>query len=105
MENDLSVAHYVGVIILTMVIISIPIITIFILIPYWNDSSNDLNFELTKTENILITSKNYNDIYSIVDSSTDITLQEKANFRKNFFMFGKSCIGYKVKELLKEIKY
>lgn len=107
MENDLSVAHYVGISLLVILICVAIIFTIFVIAPNWDDifGVNPNEYEILKTVNIMITKDNYNDIYDIVNSSTDITLQEKANFRKNFLMFGKGCIGYTVRDMIKEIKY
>ena len=107
MENDLSVAQYVGIVLLVILICVAVIFTIFVIVPNLEDLFREAPkvYEITITKNIMITRDNYNVIYDIVNSSTDITLQEKANFRKNFLMFGKGCIGYTVRDMIKEIEY
>lgn len=94
MENDLSVGHYIGIALLTMIIITIAIFVTFIIIINFGD-----NIKYTK-----ITKENYSNIYNMVNNSSDISLQEKANFNKNYLIFGKKIIGYKVKDVLKEIE-
>lgn len=107
MENDLPTSTYIKI---AIAIFLLPIIIIIIL-AYGDDViitvSNTFE-EITISNNIKnteITQQNYSDIYDIVNSSTDITLQEKANFNKNYLMFGKTLIGYKVKDVIKEIKW
>lgn len=108
MEQDLSVIQCVKIaLVIILVAVSI-IFTIIVILPNigsFFDNNPQQQYEITKTKNIMITQSNYNDIYNIVNSSTDITLQEKANFKKNYLMFGKGCIGYRVKDMLEEIEY
>jgi len=107
MGNDLPTSTYIKI---AVTIFLLPVILIIILV-YGDDImiavSNTFE-EITlnsSIKNMEITQQNYQEIYDIVYSSTDITLQEKANFKKNYLLFGKSLIGYKVKDVLKEIKW
>lgn len=94
MNNDLSVGHYVGVVILTMIIIAIAIYSVFLII---YNTNNNIKY-------MKITEDNYKIIYEKVNSTNEITLQEKANFNKNYLLFGKKIIGYKVKDIIKEVQ-
>lgn len=93
MNNDLSTGHYVSIALCTIIIIAIVIFTVFSIIE-----------SQTSIKNYKITYENYNSIYDIVNKSSEITLQEKANFNKNYTLFGKKIIGYKVKDVIKEIE-
>lgn len=102
MENDLPTSTYIKIAIL---IFLIPIIVIILLLNM-EEISNKFE-EITqsnKIKNIEITQQNYNEIYKIVNESKKITLQEKKNFNENYLIFGKKIIGYKVKDVLKEIE-
>ena len=93
MGKDLSIGHYISIALCTLIIIAITIFTIFHIIE-----------SQTSIKNYEITYKNYESIYDTVNRSNDITLQEKANFNKNYMLFGKKIIGYKVKDVIKEIE-
>ena len=107
MENDVSTGTYLKIVALIFIA---PLIIIFLLYN-GNNIANSISdvvtgaINKTNVKNIEITIQNYKEIYDIVNASSDITLQEKANFRKNYLMFGKSIIGYKVKDVIKEIKW
>ncbi len=92
MNDDLSIGHYIGIAISTMIIIAIIIFIVFYIIE-----------NQTGIKNYMITQENYKSIYNIVNNSNEITLQEKANFNKNYLLFGRKIIGYKVKDVIKEI--
>lgn len=98
MENELSFSDCLRIL---FILISIAVIVILI-IANIDEISNML--EKTKIKNIEITTLNYSEIYNIVNNSNDISLQEKANFNKNYLLFGKKIIGYKVKDIIKEIE-
>lgn len=106
MENDLPTSTYVKI---AIAIILLPLIIIIIL-AYGDDLiigiSNTFEEITTSTriKNTEITQQNYKEIYDIVNDSTEITLQEKKNFNENYLIFGKKIIGYKVKDVLKEIE-
>lgn len=51
-----------------------------------------------------ITLMNYDTIYEQVNRSSEISLQEKTNFNKNYLLFGKKIIGYRVKDIIKKIE-
>lgn len=51
-----------------------------------------------------ITLMNYDTIYEQVNRSSEISLQEKANFNKNYLLFGKKIVGYRVKDIIKKIE-
>lgn len=102
MEDDIKTSTYLKV---ALLIFLIPIIVIFIL---FNGEEISNKFEemthTNKLKNTEITQQNYKEIYDIVNESSKITLQEKKNFNENYLIFGKKIIGYKVKDVLKEIE-
>lgn len=106
MNNELSTRTYIK---LAILIISLPIIILLIL-TYGDELVRDISnvateiTNNTRIKNMEITEQNYKEIYNIINNSTDITLQEKANFNKNYLLFGKKIIGYKVKDVIKEIQ-
>lgn len=98
MENELSFSDCLKII---FILILVAIIVILIIV----NIDEILNmFQKTKIKNIEITTKNYSEIYNIINNSNEITLQEKTNFNKNYLIFGKKIIGYKVKDVIKEIE-
>lgn len=102
MENDIKTSTYL---IIALLIFLVPVIVIFIL---FNGEEISNKFEeITYTSNLKnteITQQNYKEIYDMINESTEITLQEKKNFNENYLIFGKKIIGYKVKDVLKEIE-
>ena len=101
MEDDIKTSTYLKI---ALLIFLVPVIVIFIL---FNGEKISNKFEeiteSNRIKNIEITQQNYKEIYSIVNESTEITLQEKKTFNENYLIFGKKIIGYKVKDILKEI--
>lgn len=61
-------------------------------------------YNANSIKNVEITLMNYDTIYEQVNRSSEISLQEKANFNKNYLLFGKKIIGYKVKDIIKKIE-
>ncbi|MBR5227694.1 MAG: hypothetical protein IKV94_03560 [Clostridia bacterium] len=55
-------------------------------------------------KNTKITEQNYETINTIVQNSNELSLQEKVNFRTNYFLFGKKIIGYKVRDIIEKIE-
>lgn len=106
MNNELSTSTYIKI---AIAIIILPLIIIIIL-AYGDDMIIGISntFEevtiSTRIKNTEITQQNYKEIYDLVNNSTEITLQEKKNFNENYLIFGKKIIGYKVKDVLKEIE-
>lgn len=62
---------------------------------------NDYFFTIKNTE---ITQQNYTTINSTVQESKELSLQEKVNFKTNYFLFGRKIIGYKVRDIIEKIE-
>lgn len=92
MENTMT--STLKIIIITFIIIAIIIGTVF----YFIEKSDSLKEQIITKENIEIIKKKIN-------NSNEITLQEKSDFNKNYMIFGKKIIGYKVKDVIKKIEY
>lgn len=58
----------------------------------------------TGIKNTLITEKNYSTINATVQDSKELSLQEKVNFKTNYFLFGRKIIGYKVRDIIEKIE-
>lgn len=56
-------------------------------------------------KNTKITKQNYKTINDTVQNSDELSLQEKVNFKKNYFLFGEKIIGYKVRDVIKKIEF
>lgn len=105
MERDLPTSTYIKIAILIFIIPIVIIVTLLNGENIINGISSTFQ-EIThnnKIKNTEITQQNYKEIYNIINNSTELTLQEKANFNKNYILFGKTIIGYKVKDVIKEI--
>ena len=61
-------------------------------------------YNANSIKNVEITLMNYDTIYEQVNRSSEISLQEKANFNKNYLLFGKKIVGYRVKDIIKKIE-
>ena len=55
-------------------------------------------------KNTEITEQNYATINNTVQNSEELSLQEKVNFRTNYFLFGRKIIGYKVRDIIEKIE-
>lgn len=55
-------------------------------------------------KSIEITEKNFEAINNIVQESNELSLQEKVNFKTNYFLFGRKIIGYKVRDIIEKIE-
>jgi len=98
MQNELTIGDCLRIILIIIVIVII--VLLFII----NIDEIGSIFLKTKIKNTEITNINYSTIYNTVNNSNDLSLQEKANFNKNYLLFGKKIIGYKVKDIIKEIE-
>jgi len=87
--NELTTVDYIKGII---------IIALCILILY---GINEYFFTIKNTE---ITEKNYQTINNEVQNSKELSLQEKVNFKTNYFLFGRKIIGYKVRDIIEKIE-
>lgn len=87
--NELTTIDYIKGII---------IIALCIIILY---GINDYFFTI---KNTLITEQNYKTINNEVQNSKELSLQEKVNFKTNYFLFGRKIIGYKVRDIIKKIE-
>lgn len=80
-------------------IIGIIIIILVLIIMY---QINQYFFTIRNTK---ITKQNYKTINDTVQNSDELSLQEKVNFKKNYFLFGEKIIGYKVRDVIKKIEF
>lgn len=77
-------------------------IVIIILVLIIMHQVNQCFFSIRNTK---ITKQNYQTINDTVQNNKELSLQEKVNFKKNYFLFGEKIIGYKVRDVIKKIEF